>query len=409
MSSNRQRLLDFFKAGIEAVKGRTAVAAYLHKKPVSGVVYLIAIGKAGGSMVQGAYDVLGNNIKSGLLITKYDHVSTAVEVLPRLIIHESAHPVPDKQSLLAGKALLKFIDNTPADAQLLFLISGGASSLLECPVKGIGLKELQRINRWLLGSGLDIGQINVIRKSVSAIKGGRLANFIGQRKANCLLISDVPGDKLATVGSGLLVLDLEPQVLPEHLPEWMRELLNQSIAPPAAAAPVWAQIEINLVATLSVAIDAIVSKAQREGVAVFKRSRLLDGSAEVEGKSIATDLLDAPKGLHIWGGETTVTLGGKAGRGGRNQHMALAVANVICGNEKLIVLCVGTDGSDGPTDDAGGLVDGGTIKRGEEKGEDWAIALSGFNAGQFLAASGDLVTTGPTGTNVMDLVLGFKV
>ena len=232
MSLDRQRLLDFFMAGVDAVKGRGVVATYLRETPVSGPVYLVAIGKAGASMVQGAYDVLGNRVKSGLLITKYGHVSKEVEALVQLTIHESAHPIPDEQSLLAGKMLLDFIENIPADAQLLFLISGGASSLVEYPVEGVGLKELQRINRWLLGSGLDIEQMNIIRKAASAIKGGRLAHFIGQRAVNCLLISDVPGDKLSTVGSGLLVLYPESQVLPKHLPDWMGCLLSRSIEPP---------------------------------------------------------------------------------------------------------------------------------------------------------------------------------
>ena len=409
MNADRQLLLSFFKAGVDAVKGRRVVATHLRNKPVAGVVYLIAIGKAGASMVRGAYDVLGGQIKSGLLITKYGHVSAEVEALPRLTIIESAHPVPDEQSLLAGEALLEFIKNTPADAQLLFLISGGASSLVECPVDGVGFKELRRINQWLLGSGLDIAQMNAVRKAVSIIKGGRLAHFIGRRMANCLLISDVPGDKLSIIGSGMLVLDSASEMLPDLLPDWIQYLLRQSSAPPAASAPVWAQIKNNLVATLSIAIDGIESKARDDGLAVFKHRCFLDGSTVVEAKNIATYLLDAPQGLHIWGGETTVQLGETPGRGGRNQHLALAAAHFIKGQKKLLVLCAGTDGTDGPTNDAGGLVDGGTIDRGKNKGEDCAIALSNFNAGQFLVASDDLVTTGPTGTNVMDVVLGLKI
>ncbi len=404
----RQQLLDLFLAGVEAVKGRSAVVNALEKNPCSGTVHCVAIGKAAASMLLGAHDVLGAAIQSKLLITKYGHVDEDIAHIKNVEILEAAHPLPDEKSLVAGQRLVEFIQQTPLDSHLLFLISGGASALVEYPVEGVGLAELKRLNAWLLGSGYDIQQMNQIRKSVSRIKGGRLAQFLGKRHARCLMISDVPGDRLSSIGSGLLVPNDPSQPLPDDLPPWVAAHLASSVAPALSDAPVWRQVQTELVATLSRAIQAVTEAAQRQQLNVHCHNEFLSGEAGKVGVKIGEMLLSAPPGLHVWGGETTALLPENPGRGGRNQHFALALASEISGTQGLSVLCAGTDGTDGPTDDAGGFVDGGTLERGAACGLSWQDALAQFDSGRFLESAGDLVTTGPTGTNVMDLVLAFK-
>ncbi|MCG8382556.1 MAG: DUF4147 domain-containing protein [Gammaproteobacteria bacterium] len=408
MSPVRQQLLDLFLAGVEAVKGRTAVVHALEKDPCSDAVHCIAIGKAAASMLLGAHDVLGVGIQSTLLITKYGHVDEDIAHINHVEILEAAHPLPDENSLVAGQRLVEFIQHTPPDSHLLFLISGGASALVEYPIEGVGLAELKRLNTWLLGSGYDIQQMNQIRKGVSRIKGGRLAQFIGNRHARCLVISDVPGDRLSIIGSGLLIPDDQSQPLPGDLPPWVAAYLASSVASTPNDAPVWRQVRTKLVATLSRAIEAVQEAAQSQQLKVHYHGEFLSGDAGKAGTNVGETLLSAPTGLHVWGGETTSSLPENPGRGGRNQHFALALASEIAGTQGISVLCAGTDGTDGPTNDAGGLVDGGTLERGTSCGLSWQDSLAQFDSGRFLEATGDLVTTGPTGTNVMDLVLALK-
>ena len=270
------------------------------------------------------------------------------------------------------------------------------------------VKQLQQLNEWLLGSGLAIDSINRLRKSVSAIKAGRLATFLGQRSARVLMISDVPDNRAAVIGSGLLVPHHQEElaITEQRLPEWILHLVSR--APPLAHESAFSNIENVILATSRDASLAASDAAASLGLATQLHREVFQGDAEQLGSAFARDVIDGPVGITIWGGESTVRLPEHPGRGGRNQHLALAAALELSGRDDCYLLAAGTDGSDGPTEDAGALVDGATIDRGALEGLDGLRALHGADAGTFLEASGDLVQTGPTGTNVMDLVIGYK-
>ncbi|HFC54177.1 MAG TPA: DUF4147 domain-containing protein [Gammaproteobacteria bacterium] len=400
----RRSLLEIYAAALRAVRGRRVVRDYLRRNPVAGPLEMVALGKAAASMARGALDVLGEQIARALVITKYGHCD------PELPLEclQAGHPLPDENSLLAGERLLKFIGSAARDRELLFLISGGSSALVEVPAPGVMLPDLRRLNRWLLGSGLDIHAMNSVRMQISRIKGGRLAGFLEGRRALNLMISDVPGDDPAIIGSGLLVPGRRPTHPPPQLPGWIQELCNRARPAPVPDASSFRGVSSALVATNRQALDAALEEGRARGFAVHSRQEFFQGDALRLGARFARRLLEGPPGLYLWGGESSVLLPSSPRRGGRCQSLALAAARVVEGRDGICFLAAGSDGSDGPGGDAGALVDGGTIARGREEGLDPVEALRRADAGSFLEASGDLVRTGPTGTNVMDLVMALK-
>lgn len=404
----RTHLQEIYAAALASVDGRACVRNALRRHEFSSPLNVIAIGKAASSMLQGALDALSDKVHQGLLITKYGHAESAA--FPTNInLIEAGHPWPDQASLIAGKALLDFINTVPDDAQLLFLISGGASSLVEVLPDEITPDELHKLNDWLLSSGLDIHAMNHVRKSISCIKGGRLAQRLGGRPASVLLISDVPGDDPVTIGSGLLVADhLQQTGIPLDLPVWVDDLMLKGSTAPLSTDLCFDSVSVEIIASLSDAKHAAATKGRALGYEVYEHDAILGGDAVTLGRQLASELLSGPKGLHVWGGESTVRLPEHPGRGGRNQHLALAAAIELSGEDDVAFLAAGTDGSDGPTSDAGAIVDGQTTVRGQVQACSAASALSNGDSGSFLAASGDLIQTGPTGTNVMDLMLGIK-
>jgi len=407
MTTARADLLMIYQAALAAVEGERCVARALDNVERSTPLYVVAIGKAAVAMYRGALATLGGQISRALVVTKVGH-NDGLLPSDRLQVLEAGHPWPTEASLAAGEALLDFVAAAPAEGQFLFLISGGASSLVEVLPIGVTLADLQRLNGWLLGSGLDIHAMNRVRKALSCIKGGRLAERLAGRSARLLLISDVPGDDPATIGSGLLV----PQRVAAgglDLPDWITRLLALGSPMPRPAAACFERIEIDIVATLDDAKRAAAEQGRALGYEVFEEVSVLDGDAMEVACRLSSELFVAPPGLYIWGGETTVELPAQPGRGGRNQTLALRAALALAGVEDILFLAAGSDGSDGPTDDAGALVDGRTIARGEAAGLRAQRSLIAADAGTFLAASGDLIRTGPTGTNVMDLMLGLRL
>ncbi|MCW8905930.1 MAG: DUF4147 domain-containing protein [Sedimenticola sp.] len=401
----RKDLLEIFQAGVARVEGRHAVQEALAQMPDQ--VSLVAIGKAAGSMAQGALETLGDRVVDGLVISKPGHLDESALESAGLRCLYGGHPLPDQSSLLAGEALVDFLQGLPAERQLLFLISGGTSGLVEQLREGLDLSSLQRINQWLLASGLPIGAINRVRKSLSRIKGGGLVPLLQDRPARVLLISDVPGDDPSVIGSGLLVA--EPDSLETvhelALPDWLRALLPQQ---PRPQLPSTDNIRLEIVASLADARQAAAERARELGYPVQVQGSPVVGDVEVVGRRLGYELIDSWPGVYIWGGEPTVRLPPEPGRGGRNQHLALCVAEQIAGNRSVCFLAAGTDGGDGPGEDAGALVDGGTVSRGSRVAGDVRACLARADSGSFLQASGDLLHTGPTGTNVMDLMIGIK-
>lgn len=401
MSEPRELLHRALSAALSAVHGRNCVTTALARRPMSGDrVAVLAIGKAAAAMAAGAAQALGPRRAEGLIATKYGH---GEEAPAGMVVMESAHPVPDQASLDAGAAVADFVSALPLDRPVLVLVSGGASALVERPWPGIDLEDIKRANRWLLGSGLDIHAMNAVRSRLSTIKAGGLARMLAGRVVRGLLISDVRGDDPAVIGSGPLVLDGQRN-LPENLPDWLAELCERGQRSLDEVRP--AALDIEIVASLDHAKEAAARSLREDGLSVTVHGEFLEEEAGAAGLRLARAVLVGEPGAQVWGGETVVTLPDEPGRGGRSQHLALSAATVIDGAADVFMLAAGTDGTDGPGEDAGGLVDGGTLRRAG--GMDVEVHLARADSGNVLAVTGDLVRTGPTGTNVMDLVIGLK-
>lgn len=407
VETHRNNLLAILNTALKRVNGRKVVSDYLRAHPLQGKFYLIAVGKAAASMTDGALECLGEQLVRGLVITKFGHgKSWPAQAITCL---EAGHPIPDERSLEAGRTLVEFIDAAlQQNARFLFLISGGASALVEAPPEGVDARALAEVNRWLLGSGRDILQMNRVRQALSTIKGGRLAARLRGRETLNLLISDVPGDDPRAIGSGLLTAGEQLTVQKAALPPWINSLIRCALPLPNPDNPCFANVRTVIVASLADALRAAAEAAREKGYAVHLCEEIFSGDAIALGRQFAERLIKSEPGIYIWGGESTVRLPVQPGRGGRNQALALAAAMGIQDHANVLLLAAASDGTDGPTNDAGGLIDGASISRGKDEALDAAACLTKADAGRFLEASGDLIRTGPTGTNVMDLVLGLK-
>ncbi|MGB5179529.1 MAG: DUF4147 domain-containing protein [Gammaproteobacteria bacterium] len=399
----RRLVYELYQAGLAAIHGQRCVADYLSRNPPRQPVALVAVGKAASAMTLGALEALGRQIIKGLVITKTGHSDAQLQRDPRLRCIESGHPLPNSDSLLAGNALCQFIETTTDTTALLFLISGGTSSLVEVLRGDLQLQQLVRANQWLMGSGLPIDEINRVRRTLSLIKGGGLLNYVKGRPATVLLISDVPGDDPCTIGSGMLVTGDRSSVT-AALPEW----LQQPGLPEAENRHPAATVDHHIIATNSDALQAAADKGRARGHAATVMQEPLAGDAQLAGQAIVLQLESLPDGIYLWGGETTVSLPASAGTGGRNQHLALSAAQALDAHDDIVILAAGTDGTDGPTDYAGAIVDASTHERGQAKGLVAHTCLQQADSGRYLAACGDLLQTGPTGTNVMDMVIAYK-
>ena len=349
--------------------------------PRGAPVFAAAVGKAAASMALGAADALGPSLERVLVVTKSGHLAPELLSLPGIESHESAHPVPDERSLAAGRRLLAWVDELPAAVSPLFLISGGASSLVEVLEPGVSPAQLAQLSARGLAEGVAIAELNTQRARLSRIKGGRLAAQLAGREALALFISDVPEDDPAVIGSGLLG--------------------------PAAAGP--DRIERQVIASVDQAMEGVAAAAWRHGLTAECVRQRFAGEATRLAARFARELLIGNTQVRVWGGESTVRLPLQPGRGGRNQHLALAACKLLACHPDLALLAAGTDGTDGPTEAAGGLVDADTCGRLVLAGLDVDDCLARADSGTALAAVGARVSTGPTGTNVADLVIGLKL
>ena len=400
--SMRAAVLRAYAAGVAAVDGERVTAEWLGRQPAEGLLALIALGKAASAMARGAQQALGPRLRRGLVVTKAGLADTQGLDTDRIRICEGAHPIPDDRSLAAGQAVMDFVADLPADMPVLVLISGGASALVEVLQPGVELSDLKRVTDWLLANGRPIDEINAVRRRLSCLKGGGLAALLMPRPVTGLLISDVEGDDPAVIGSG--PLNPPPlNSLPTDLPDWLLALLPPEVAPLTKV-----DARVRVVATLDDALHAAEQAVLAEGLTVQRHLSHLDGNLSAVAAQIAEAVHERPGTIHLWGGETTVVLPPAPGRGGRNQQLALTLATSIAGEHPAVALCAGTDGSDGPTDDAGALVDESTLHRGKVEGLDADDHLTRADAGTFLEQTGDLIATGPTGTNVTDLVIAWR-
>lgn len=349
--------------------------------PRGAPVWAAAVGKAAASMALGAADALGPSLERVLVVTKSGHLESELLSFPGIEVHESAHPVPDGRSLAAGQRLLEWVSALPAAVSPLFLISGGASSLVEVLEPGVSLAQLEQLSTRGLAEGVAIAELNARRARLSRIKGGRLAAQLAGREARALFISDVPDDDPAVIGSGLL-------------------------GPPAGGAD---RIERQVIAAVDQAMEGVAAAARQRGLTAQCVRPRFAGEATRLAARFAHELLIGNTQVRVWGGESTVRLPPQPGCGGRNQHVALSACKLLAEYPELSLLAAGTDGTDGPTAAAGGLVDADTCGRLALAGLDADDCLARADSGTALAAAGALVRTGPTGTNVADLVIGLKL
>ncbi|MCB1625117.1 MAG: DUF4147 domain-containing protein [Pseudomonadales bacterium] len=389
----RRLLLEMFHAAVQRVSGRRCVAHFLraHDERMRqyAAINVIAIGKAASSMVRGALDICDQRVRHALLITKDGHVDPELYNDRRVEVVESAHPVPDTRSLAAGLRLLKWVADLAPGELPLFLISGGASSLVEHLRAGVDLAALTELNRRASTEAWPIERLNAARRQLSAIKGGALSTEL-RRPAVALFISDVPNDDPAVIGSGLL-------------------------GPAARDSSVGGQtrvpqdhVERHVIARLEDAMHGAAAVASAHGWSVEQATQRFDANVLVIAQRFADELRAGAHRALVWGGESVVTLPANPGRGGRNQHLALLLARHLAADNRVCALAAGTDGTDGTSGDAGALIDGETWRAVERAGFDGDAALEQADSGTVLEETGALVHTGPTGTNVGDLLLGLR-
>ena len=396
---------QIIRASLRAVQPDAAVARALQSFSCSGRVVLIAIGKAAWAMANAAWAVLGPRITSGAVITKYDHSRGPIGPLR---IFEAGHPVPDEAGLRAAQAALELTRGLQEEDCVLFLISGGGSALFESPL--VPLSELEDITGQLLACGADIVEINTIRKRLSAVKGGRFARHCAPAQVFAVVLSDILGDPLDMIASGPAYPDSSScaQAL-DIAKRYGLRLSKRAWALLAQETPKTLEnVETQITGSVRELCAAAAAACEALGYEPMILTDCLCCEAREAGSMLAsiarTHARDGKNLAFLMGGETVVHLRGK-GLGGRNQEIALSAALGIEGLSNALVFSVGSDGTDGPTDAAGGVVDGQTAKILRERGIDPVQLLNDNDAYHALGAVGGLLKTGATGTNVNDVTV----
>ena len=403
----RQNAEKAVRTAIHAVMPEDAVCRALKGKQFPGRVFLLAVGKAAPRMTQAALSVLSVPVTDGLVISKYGHFEAPIE---GLCCMEAAHPVPDENSVAAAEAALALTEDLRADDTVLFLLSGGGSALFEKPL--IPLEEMQDITGQLLVCGADIVEINTIRKRLSGVKGGKFADHCAPAKVEAVVLSDVLGDPLDMIASGPVSPDSATRADALRIAEKYALRLSEDarrcldVETPKNLPNVSAQI-VGSVRELCRAAGEACSSMGYEPVFLTDQ---LDCEARDAGRFLASILrshaADGKKLAFLAGGETIVHLTGN-GKGGRSQELALAACEGIRGMKNAAIISVGSDGSDGPTDAAGGYVDGESFDALKAAGLDLSTVLKDNDSYHALKAIDGLIITGPTGTNVNDVCIAL--
>ncbi len=409
--STRENVLTIIDEALKAVYPEGAVRQALANWQSEGRIKVVAIGKAAWRMAKAASESLGDRISQGIVITKYGHSMGDLEAFQ---VFEAGHPIPDRNTIKATQQALDMVKELRQDDILLFLVSGGGSSLFELPAENVELEDLIKLTDQLLKSGATISEINTVRKHLSRVKGGRFAETVIPARIHCLVLSDVLGDRLDTIASGpaypdattsedaLRIIQKYGVKLPSGVLDALRKETPKSLH----------NVETKIIGSILVACEAARRAAQKLGYNSTILTATLDGEACETGafiSAVAREVASRDRPVKrpcaiILGGETVVQVKGN-GLGGRNQELALSAARGIEGLDNVVIASVATDGTDGPTDAAGGVVDGETIMRLRKKGIDVEEVLENNDSYHALEAAGDLLNTGPTGTNVNDLVL----
>lgn len=430
----RSILSSLFDVAVQAARGEDLLIAHSSvsenawryfgpgepiEVPLTGRVFVTGAGKAAASLARGLEAVLGDRIDSGLVLVKHGHA----QPLSHIRVLEGGHPVPDEAGLDGTRKLMQAVEASGADDTMFFVLSGGASALLVEPAAGLSFADLQAANQLLVNGGAQIDEINAVRKHLSAVTGGRLRQRAKCKTFCTLAISDVIGDSPAAIGSGPTVADpstfaeclaiVGRYELREALPRAVMELLERGKAGLVDETPKDLRPgTYRIVASNRLSVDAAARAARERGCQVEILTTEMRGHTHDAAhrfaaalRHAATARTDATPLVLLAGGETTLPVTG-SGRGGRNQEFALIAALDLQDLGNVALLSAGTDGTDGPTDAAGGFVDGSTVPRALALGLDPQDFLRRQDSYALLDALGDLHRTGPTGTNVMDFVAG---
>ncbi len=391
-------------------------------------VFLIAFGKASIPMSQSAMGILGTALTNAIVITKHTPTEFPLSNL-KLQIFQAGHPIPNNSSQLSTQAVIELLKSASSDDLIIFLISGGGSALLSAPVAPIALNDLQTLNTTLLACGATITEINTIRKHLSLVKGGKLAELAFPANSIALILSDVIGDPLDAIASGPTVADpstyadalavINHYAIAEKIPESILHYLEQGVAgnfpeTPKPGNQIFANTQNVIIGNNQIAAKAALAQASLEGLHTMLLTTQLQGEARQAGGFLAAiahqihatgEPISRPVCL-IAGGETTVTLR-REGLGGRNQEVALGAARSLAGLENTYLLTFATDGEDGPTDAAGAIVSGDTLKQAQQLGNKPEQFLARNDSYHFFEPLGDLLKPGSTLTNVNDLNFVF--
>ena len=445
MQSRRRRSLKrearaIFRAGLNAVHAGEAVYRFMKIEKERDQEFLlfgeqrillddterilvIGAGKASSQMARAVERRLGNRIDGGAVVTQYGYGEQCrhVEIL------EASHPIPDISGLEASRKIEKLAAGVRKNDMVIFLLSGGGSALMPAPATGVSLEDKQSVTNSLLQAGAPIEALNCVRKHLSDLKGGNLARKVFPTRMIVLLVSDVIGDPLDVIGSGPATGDsttfsqakayLQRYGVFRDMPEVIKKRIEAGCRgeipdTPTPGDKIFSRVSHHVVANNNIALEAACAKAKSMGYSVKVKTNALSGEAKDVGKSIAEDAKEifgsppkksSPQCL-LYGGETTVRVLGN-GVGGRCQELALSFAIEIGGHENICLLAAGTDGRDGPTDAAGAIVDGKTAKTAQNQGLDPYAHLRDNNSHVFLRRRKACIYTGPSGTNVMDLVM----
>ncbi len=435
-SDLRNSALTIFRAALDAADPRAAIHRLVqrdgHTLRVQGRAYdlasvkrifVIGFGKASAAMAQAVEEICGDRIEGGCVVVKYGHANVGPTSIQ---ICEAGHPLPDENSLRGTQKILDVLAKTREYDFVLCLISGGGSALLELPVDGVSLDDLRATTDALLRSGATINEMNALRKHLSQVKGGQLAQRTPAPIVS-LILSDVIGSPLDAIASGPTapdstsfadamkvinargIRDQLPASVLQHITRGSRGEIADT---PKRDDPIFSRVQNVIIADNSIACEAAASAARERGFNTLVHSTMVQGEAREVAKefaAMAKEIVRSGKPVAqpacvIAGGETTVTVRGD-GMGGRSQEFALAAAIEIAGMDGVLVLSAGTDGTDGPTDAAGALANGTTVARGCAQRLDADAFLSRNDSYHFFQPLGDLVTTGPTKTNVNDLMM----
>lgn len=426
-----QIAIDIFSAALEAVDPYIAVERHipqilsLYNNGGFNKLILVSFGKAAFLMARSFSERAPGLLTHGIVITKYGH-AIGSHLAENIEVYEAGHPIPDVNGMEATSRAMAMLEEADEKTLVLCLVSGGGSALLVAPKEGISLDDKQAATEFLLKAGASINELNTVRKHVSDIKGGRLAELAWPARVISLILSDVIGDNLDVIASGptspdsstyRMALDVvEKYRLSHKLPKTVMDILNKGVEGKIVDTPkqgnhIFDVVENIIVGSNLKAAQAAYAKAQALGFKATILSTELQGEATAAAHWLAKEATKARNVLEgkddkkiclISGGETTVTVRGD-GKGGRNTELALAFALQVRGMEGITLLSAGTDGTDGPTDAAGAIVTGETISRARALGFDPEMFLQNNNSYTFFSKTNELLITGPTGTNVMDL------